>query len=110
MGALLGYQLERGLHDRYAEAEVDIFIYELRKHFPLQGNNMNETSENEEDLDSVTQIEARNVVDGLALIKHINTTKNEAYPFGKPMRFANEPDTLAAKCKGAKTTSTVTVG
>ncbi len=35
LGALLGYQFERGLHDDYALAEVDKFIYPLRKAFPL---------------------------------------------------------------------------
>ncbi len=83
IGELLGYQLERGLHDRYEEAEVDTFIYELRKAFPLNSNRMNETSEDETDLDSITQIEARNVVDGLALVNHINKTGNKNYPFGK---------------------------
>ncbi|WP_430967348.1 hypothetical protein [Spongiimicrobium sp. 2-473A-2-J] len=91
LGALLGYQLERGLHDRYAEAEVDIFIYELRIAFPLRGNQLNETSQNEGDIESITQIEARNVVDGLALVEHVLETKNNAYPFGKDLRFANEP-------------------
>ena len=91
LGALLGYQLERGLHDRYEKAEVDVFIYELRKHFSLSGNQMTETAENEEELESITQIEARNVVDGLKLIKHINETGNANYPFDKPMRFATDP-------------------
>jgi len=83
IGALLGYQLERGLHDRYEEAEVDRFIYELRKAFPLNANRMNETSANEADLNSITQLEARNVVDGLALVNHVNKTGNKNYPFGK---------------------------
>ncbi|MFZ1789185.1 MAG: hypothetical protein WAT92_12760 [Saprospiraceae bacterium] len=83
IGALLGYQLERGLHDRYEEAEVDIFIYELRKAFPLISNSNNETSVDEADLDSISQIEARNVVDGLALVNHVNKTGNRNYPFGK---------------------------
>ena len=37
LGALLGYRLERGLHDRHGLAEVDQFIYALRKAFPLRG-------------------------------------------------------------------------
>ena len=35
LGALLGYRFERGLHDDYTLAEVDKFIYPLRKAFPL---------------------------------------------------------------------------
>src|SRR5207245_41727 len=35
---LLGYQFERGLHDDHNIAEVDQFIYKLRKAFPLRGD------------------------------------------------------------------------
>ena len=35
LGALLGYRLERGLHDRHAIAETDRFIKGLRQAFPL---------------------------------------------------------------------------
>ena len=35
IAAVLGYQLERGLHERYKDAEMDRFIYPLRKKFPL---------------------------------------------------------------------------
>ena len=42
LGALLGYQLERGLHDR-TDQELDIYIYELRKVFPLVSNRMSVT-------------------------------------------------------------------
>ncbi|THD66447.1 hypothetical protein E7Z59_11615 [Robertkochia marina] len=92
LGALLGYQLERGLHDRYQEADVDIFIYELRKHFSLSANHIAETSESEEDLDSITQVEARNVVDGYKLLKHVNETGNTTYPFGLTMQYATAPE------------------
>lgn len=91
LGALLGYQLERGLHDRYQEAEVDSFIYELRKAFPLIANRLQDTSE-ENGIESITQIEARNVVDGLALVNHIINAQNNAdkvYPFGKDLAQAN---------------------
>ena len=37
LGALLGYRFERGLHDDHGLAEVDKFIYPLRKAFPLVG-------------------------------------------------------------------------
>ena len=34
LGALLGYQFERGLHDRHGLAEVDSFIHPLRLAVP----------------------------------------------------------------------------
>ncbi len=83
LGALLGYQLERGLHDRHQEAEVDVFIYELRKAFPLVADKMTDTVS--EDDDEITLVEARNVVDGFALVTHVNDTGATAYPFGKPL-------------------------
>lgn len=81
LGALLGYQLERGLHDRHAEAEVDQFIFELRKAFPLVANRFRATRA--DDTDAIQTIEARNVVDGYALINQIKASGIKTYPFGK---------------------------
>ena len=36
MGAILGFQFERGLHDKYQTLELDKYIQPLRKKFPLQ--------------------------------------------------------------------------
>lgn len=36
IGALLGFQFERGLHERYKTVELDKFIQPFRKAFPLQ--------------------------------------------------------------------------
>ncbi|MDN3657348.1 hypothetical protein QWZ08_16980 [Ferruginibacter paludis] len=36
LGAILGFQFERGLHDRYKTIELDKYIQPLRKVFPLQ--------------------------------------------------------------------------
>lgn len=80
LGDLLGYRFERGLHERHAEAEVDRFIYDLRKAFPLRFNRLASTKTNE--VNSVDAIAARNVVDGLALIEHIRKTDSKGYPFG----------------------------
>ena len=88
LAALLGYQLERGLHDRHQIAEVDKFIYELRKVFPLRAKHLKSTAVADNELDSIVQIEARNVVDGLALVEHIKSTGIEAYPFGKTLAAA----------------------
>jgi len=49
-GALLGYQLERGLHDRH-DTEVIEFIYDLRLAFPLQANQMQSTHTDEAAVD-----------------------------------------------------------
>ncbi|MGQ1785142.1 hypothetical protein [Saccharicrinis sp. GN24d3] len=101
LGALLGYHLERGLHDNNTE-EMDVFIYELRKVFPISSNRLNKTkievgktstnpkilqrykeeeAEFEEDK-AVTKIEANNVVDGLDLLDHIRKEGVATYPFG----------------------------
>lgn len=85
LSALLGYQLERGLHDR-TDLELDVYIYELRKVFPLVSNQNRQTEvaddESFEEDKAITKIEARNVIDGLKLINHINDTGNKTYPFG----------------------------
>lgn len=79
LSALLGYRLERGLHDRH-DMEVDGIIYDLRLAFPLRANHLKSTVV--EDVDSIDTVEARNVVDALALIEHIKKTGNAHYPFG----------------------------
>lgn len=83
LAALLGYELERGLHDRYNEAGqifLDGFIFELRKAFPLVVNRLSNTKDEDA---AIQTIEARNVVNGLDLINHVKTTGNASYPFGK---------------------------
>ena len=88
LGALLGYQLERTLHET-SDQELDVYIYELRKVFPLIANHNKETDlangEEFEQDKAVTKMEARNVVDGLALVNHILETKAHNYPFGFPI-------------------------
>ncbi len=42
---LLGYQFERGLHDRHNLAEVDKFIFKLRKAFPLRADRLKSTAD-----------------------------------------------------------------
>ena len=81
LAALLGYQFERGLHDRYAFAECDQFIYPLRKLFPLytQPQDLPEGV-------SIEAVEARNVVNGTNLIRHVKNAApaDQKYPFGFP--------------------------
>jgi hypothetical protein len=88
LGALLGYQFERGLHDRHNLAEVDEFIFKLRKEFPLRSNRLSTTrAETDEDGNpvSIEAIEARNVVDGLGLVDHLKQSGDKLYPFGRPL-------------------------
>ncbi len=81
LGELLGYQLERGLHDRYSEKEMDTWIYELRESFPLykdqvQGDGVTHSSSAEL---------ARTVINGLAVIEHIRKSAIADYPWGKEL-------------------------
>jgi hypothetical protein len=93
LGALLGYQFERGLHDRHNQAEVDEFIYDLRKAFPLVARRLRRTAEPEDT--SIEALEARNVLDGLKLIEHIRKTGNKTYPFGKTLPAATPAQAAA---------------
>lgn len=82
LGALLGYQLERALHDE-PDLFLDRLIYDLRQAFPLAGNRIRRTRETAEPaMDSITQVEARNVVDGEAFMNHIAETGVTSYPYG----------------------------
>src|SRR5215471_8181327 len=81
LAALLGYQFERGLHDRYNFAECDQFIYPLRLLFPLYTQ--------QDDLPegvSIEAVEARNVVNGTNLIRFVKNAApaDQKYPFGFP--------------------------
>ncbi|MBE2221393.1 MAG: hypothetical protein IAF02_07625, partial [Anaerolineae bacterium] len=88
LGALLGYQFERGLHDRHNEAEVDEFIYDMRREFPLHAKQLKSTEPPDDA--SIQALEARNVMDGLKLIEHMRKSGNETYPFGKPLPPASQ--------------------
>ncbi|HVQ90231.1 MAG TPA: hypothetical protein VMU51_04275 [Mycobacteriales bacterium] len=66
LDALLGYRLERGLHDRHGLAEVDRFIHHLRLAFPSPGDR-----------------DGRLVLAGLDLVTQVNRTGNRHYPFGR---------------------------
>lgn len=96
LSALLGYQFERGLHDRYqtSNIEADKFIYTLRMEFPLVTNNLENTQTSDDDIieanetnnvtdTSIEAIEARNVIDGLKLIQFVQNSSTKTYPFGK---------------------------
>jgi len=82
LGALLGYRFERGLHDRHGLAEVDKFIYPLRKVFPLAADALAPTK-TDPDV-PIEAIEARNVLDGRKLVARLRSTGG-GYPFGLDM-------------------------
>jgi hypothetical protein len=83
LAALLGYRFERGLHDAHNLAEVDKFIYPLRQVFPLASGKLASTQP--EDPTDVTLLEARNVLDGEALLARRREPGNASYPFGVPI-------------------------
>jgi hypothetical protein len=74
LGALLGYQLERGLHENHPGVELDIFIWRLRERFPFVSKRLTDVP----DGTAAEVIEARNVVDGYDLVEHI---RGKTYPF-----------------------------
>ncbi|MDV3220319.1 hypothetical protein [Intrasporangium sp.] len=82
LAELLGYAFERGLHDASGFAEVDEFIYDLRLRFPLRSNRLDSTAQTEGV--SIEAIEARNVLDGLRLVEHVEQNQAFSYPFGLP--------------------------
>lgn len=84
ISALLGYQFERGLHDKYSlgNGEVDKFIYPLRKAFPLVADKLLDTKS--EVTDNIETIQSNNVIDGMLLINYIKNSPNKSYPFGLP--------------------------
>ncbi len=80
IGALLGYRFERGLHDDYGLAEVDKFIYPLRKAFPLVADNLAPTATSPGV--PIEAIEARNVLDGRKLADYLTANPGATYRFG----------------------------
>lgn len=81
LGALLGYKLERALHDEPG-LFLDRLIYDLRRQFPLAGNRNRRTKI--PNLQKITTIEARNVIDGAAFVDYLAKTNAINYPYGLP--------------------------
>lgn len=83
LSALLGYRLERHLHDASPAVEVDELVYKLRKAFPLVADHLTDTASPA--TQEIEAVEARNVVDGLALVEHVKATGLKTYPYGKDL-------------------------
>ena len=75
LGALLGYQLERGLHENHPGVELDEFIYVLRDRFPFVSRKLTPVP----DGTAAEVIEARNVINGYDFLEHI---RGKTYPYG----------------------------
>ena len=69
VGALLGFQFERGLHERYKEVELDKFIQPFRKAFPLKQQVEETADSNAATYESLT-------VDGNALLQVVYDALN----------------------------------
>ncbi len=94
LAALLGYHFERELHDRsdLTAKGIDVYIYALRKLFPLNADQIKETrvaNTTDPSVDPntvpITAIEARNVVHGVNLSNHVKSQTipaNKNFPFG----------------------------
>ncbi|QIG49955.1 hypothetical protein G5V57_20835 [Nordella sp. HKS 07] len=93
LGALLGYRLQRGLHEGHGALELDRFIYPLRKLFPLVADQMVSTQTGTDI--PIEAVEANNVIDGLKLIEHITTSGQRSYPFGLALPAASQAEGTA---------------
>jgi hypothetical protein len=91
LAALLGYQLERELHDKHnlTGKSIDTYIYKLRREFPLNADQLKDTQVKNNTDPSVdpetipiTAIEARNVVHGVNLVNHVKKSAVKTYPYG----------------------------
>jgi hypothetical protein len=86
LGAALGYQFERGLHERHPGVELDKFIDELRGLYALAANKAEDSGEPAE------SVAARNVVDGLRL--HA-AWREKTIPFGSGGLTPNNAERVA---------------
>jgi len=74
LGALLGYQLERGLHDY--DLGIDQHILEFRNQYPLVANRVINTT----GATNVADAESYNVTNGVELLEN-STAPNTDYPY-----------------------------
>jgi hypothetical protein len=77
LGALLGYRFERGVHDRTPALALDQFIFAIRRRYPLLADQLHPADASA----PIDALEARNVVDGAALVEASRTL---GYPYDVP--------------------------
>lgn len=95
LAALLGYQIERALHDNPGGLELDEYIYTLRDRFPFSAGKLAEVP----DGTSAESVEANNVVNGYDLLHFV---KGKTYPYGLPVQPGNSNGLPAAGTAKAK--------
>ena len=83
LGALLGYRLERGLHDRHGLRRGRPVHLRAAQGVPARRRPARRTPPSRPTC-PIEAIEARNVVDGLALVRHVTQPGQRTYPFGLP--------------------------
>jgi hypothetical protein len=93
MAALLGYEFERGLHERHPGIELDQYRYVLRDRFPFLAGKLTELKAGV----NAEVVEARNVVHGLDLLEY---TAERTYPYeiaGLPAAATGEAVAIVAE-------------
>lgn len=93
LAALLGYEFERGLHERHPGLELDQYRYVLRDRFPFLAGKLTELEVGV----NAEVVEARNVVNGLDLLEH---AAERVYPYdltGLPVAGTAEAVAVAAE-------------
>lgn len=78
LGALLGYRFERHLHDA-GILQLRATMYAIRRQFPLAAQQIQSTKD---DALAIEAIAASNVVDGRALLRHVEAGGSSSYPWG----------------------------
>ena len=78
LGALLGYRFERHLHDA-GILQLRATTYAIRRQFPLAAQQIKSTKD---DTLAIEAIAASNVVDGRALLAHVEASTQKNYPWG----------------------------
>ena len=94
LGALLGYEFERHVHDN-GPLTVRALVYPMRREYPLAANQIAATATS--DGDAKESIAAMNVVDGRKLVLHVEQSGADVYPFGNgnlPRRASAEEDAI----------------
>ena len=94
LGALLGYEFERHVHDN-GPLTVRALVYPLRREYPLAANQILATATS--DGEAKESIAAMNVVDGRKLVMHVEQSGDDVYPFGNanlPQRSTAEEDAI----------------
>ncbi|MEZ4993359.1 MAG: hypothetical protein R2824_23250 [Saprospiraceae bacterium] len=94
LSALLGYQFERLLHDNQIAGDLDQYLLEFRKAFPMRADKVSESAE----IDSAETKEAFYVVDGLKLLNNYRKSEQDIASFlaMKGIRI-NDPDLIQVK-------------